>query len=74
MRKVAIAVGAFALFAVALASANGKVNHTACDQECQRYCHENSGAQKRKLVCQNQCVRKCHEDRGEVAVLGRVPM
>ena len=73
MRKVAIAVGAFALFAVALVSANGKVDHTACDHECQRYCHENSGAQKRKLVCQNQCVRKCHEDRGEVAALGRVP-
>ena len=73
MRKVAIAVGAFAMFAVALVSANGKVDHTACDQECHGYCHENSGAQKRKLVCQNQCVRKCHEDRGEVAVLGRVP-
>jgi hypothetical protein len=74
MRKVAIAVGAFALFAVALVSANGKVNHTACDQECQSYYHENSGAQKRKLVCQNQCVRKCHEDRGEAAALSRVPM
>ena len=73
MREVAIAVGAFALFAAAPFCANGKGDHTACDQECQRYCHENSGAQKRKLVCQNQCVRKCHEDRGEVAALGRVP-
>jgi hypothetical protein len=72
MRKVAIAVGAFALFAPV--SANWKVDHTACNQECQRYCHENSGGLKRQLVCQNQCMRKCHEDRGEVAVLGRVPM
>ena len=46
MRKVAIAVGAFALFAVAPVSANGKVDHTACNQECQRYCHENSGGSK----------------------------
>jgi hypothetical protein len=74
MRKVAIAVGAFALFAVAPVSANGKVDYTACNQECQKYCQGNSGGLKRQLVCQNQCVRKCHEDRGEAAILGRVPM
>jgi hypothetical protein len=74
MRKVAIAVGAFALFAVASVSANEKVDHTACNYESQKYCHESSGGLKRQLVCQNQCVRKCHEHRGEVAVLGRVPI
>ena len=74
MRKVTIAVGAFALFAVAPVSTNGKVDHIACNQECQKYCHENSGGLKRQLVCQNQCVRKCHKDRGEVALLGSAPM
>ena len=66
MKAAASGLAVLAPFVVALASANAREAHTACEQDCYTYCHGSYGSPKRKLVCQLECIRKCHEERGEV--------